>query len=410
MNRRLIKAVSLVLLIALLPVTVLAGCAQKAEGTVYLPIVVPLSGPAAAGYLPAVAQWGAYVRYINEEDPIPGVKLELLQYDTKFNPAEAISAYDWVREQGAKFIAFTDSGTGEALKDYAGEDKFPIITSTATYETTTPPGYVFCGSMDYYRQSKGFMQWLETELTGSEKATVGCFGGNDSFGNGHNDGAKDYAEAHTDKFVWGGSEMIAGASEVLNWGASVTNLLDCDYIICGTFGKGLGSFVYAARAMGWTGKFVLTDANVGFWTAYIAQLPAGYLDNSIWSANGRYYLDLDDQSDFGKILTDEVIANYATDDEKTAFQTMLSAETNLLVAYFATEMLREALKNVDDPDDLTGEMLYEAATTLVLTDLGDDYPSDIGFTATSRVLLPYSRIYEYTDNDWQKVADWIAVE
>lgn len=410
MNRKMTKIISLLLVVVLVVVSLLVGCGDDDNGngelsTIYVTLAVPLSGPAASGYEPGVTPYEAYCDYINTEKPIPGVKLEMLYYDTKFDFAQAMPAYQWVTDQGAKFICWTDTKTAVSLLDTVTEDHFPVFLGGGNKAISDNPGYVFGSQTEFNNQTASFMKWLKENWPNyPTKPKIGAFGINDTFGQDHAAGAEDYADAHPDDFEWVGTELAPEGTT--SWATEVAKLEDCDYIITGTFAGFAASFINELRAAESDAITVHTDANMSFWAIYDASCGPEKLDGALWIANAGYIT-----TDTYPLVTTvkHIIDTYCTDEEAgIVYGTPYIAISNYISFLFCVEMLREAVDQVDDPADITGEQLYDIITTLELTEEG--YPK-MAYSETKRVLLTSFKMYEYdaADEDFHQLGDWMTM-
>jgi len=406
MNRRLIKVVSLLLMVSLLAISSLVACSEEEEEgdktTIDLAMLIPLSGPAASAYQPMIACWEAFCDYINTEDPIPGIELDVIEYDTQYSPAEAIPGYQWLQDQGAKFITWTDTQAAETLKDRADEDHYIIFAGGCTDVITANPGYIFAFQPAYSQQTETFMKWLEDSWPDyPTKPKVGCFGWNITYGIDHNKGAKEYAEANPDKFEWVGTYLAPYGTST--WSSEVESLKDCDYVICGAFAGGAAGFINEFRAKGYTGRTVHTDSNMGFWDVYLAACGEEYLNGAIWLNNTGY--PKTDTYPTIELLNDIV------DSAGTAVQDAIDTLPQVVTACFLqfnylVEMLREAVDQVENPDDIDGDLLYDIITTMDFELTG--YPS-LGYTSTLRVSQLAGKVFEYSElaGDFHEVHSWI---
>jgi len=377
--------------------------------TVKLALLVPLSGPASAGYLPAVAWYEAYVDYLNDENPVPGVEFEVIKYDTMLGTEAAIPAYQWAKGQGAKFIAYADSTTTESLADTAEAEKFPIINVVGT-AIASESDYVFNNTLEFNQYTAGFAKWLEEtwDYTGmGRNPKVGAFGWNMSFGIDHAKGVKDYCEANPDKFDWIGSELAPYGTTT--WSAEVNNLSTCDYIVVGAFAGGVSSFIKEFRDAGYDGKFVFDDASVSFINnVYLLVLTPDELEGSIWTSF-NHYLSYD-PSALGDILNDTVLPDYAGDQATLMASNPWASESFVIGGIAAMEAWRDAIAQLEsdqEVSDIDGEILYNSLTSLHVDITG--YPT-IGWSTTSPILFNAIRVYTFDQNisDFLKLSDWIT--
>lgn len=83
------------------------------------------------------------VRYYNEEAVIPGVKINLVSYDTHYDPARTLPGWDWLKGQGAQFVITIMAADALLLKVRDEREKTPISCMGTARELLEPPGWVF---------------------------------------------------------------------------------------------------------------------------------------------------------------------------------------------------------------------------------------------------------------------------
>jgi len=153
MNHKWKVAISCFAVLALLTVVV-SGCAEEGiEGkkVIKVGLITDITGPAGAALVPntwAIEDW---TKYINEEDPIPGVEIKLIIYDCKYDPSRDIPGYEWLRAQGVELIFVVVSTTGEILRPIADEDKIALLAGSGVTEAQIePPGWLFSLKRDLH--------------------------------------------------------------------------------------------------------------------------------------------------------------------------------------------------------------------------------------------------------------------
>jgi len=70
------------------------------------------------------------VEYFNDENLIPGVEVEVVNYDNQFDPAKDISGYEYLRHKDADLIWTPVPGSAITLKPVADQDQFLIICAS----------------------------------------------------------------------------------------------------------------------------------------------------------------------------------------------------------------------------------------------------------------------------------------
>lgn len=132
-------------LLVLVLVIVLAFSAAACESesdTIKIGLLAPLSGDGAVHGVPVGQAGQLAVDEINAAGGIDGKMIELISYDTKADTAEAVNAYNKLRDQDevVAIVGGTYSGTTLAFIETAVEDGMPILSPTATNPEVTLAG------------------------------------------------------------------------------------------------------------------------------------------------------------------------------------------------------------------------------------------------------------------------------
>jgi branched-chain amino acid transport system substrate-binding protein len=136
------------LAMALAALLVLTACAPRPiveEKTVQFGWIQPITGGGAATSRILLIGWEDYVRYFNEQQAIPGVRIELLWRDTALQVALGISHYERFVEAGMPLIAVGEPGLVAALKGRFEQDKVVgFLIGAPTHEDMYPePGWYY---------------------------------------------------------------------------------------------------------------------------------------------------------------------------------------------------------------------------------------------------------------------------
>lgn len=145
MNRGLKKASIALFMILTLVASAGLGCAgdEEEKTTIIIGNLTDLTGVAAPALEPMTWALEDIVKDINEQEPIPGVKLKVVNYDTAFNPARFLTGYDYLKSKGAQVIISVFNDASETLKPYAADDKIAILGMATSVPMIDPPGWVF---------------------------------------------------------------------------------------------------------------------------------------------------------------------------------------------------------------------------------------------------------------------------
>jgi ABC-type branched-subunit amino acid transport system substrate-binding protein len=145
MSRITTKVVGFGMAVILAALSFAVACGKTAEEVKVVKIgwVGAFTGAASATYDAWLVGTQVYLNYINDEDPIPGVKLEFDLYDTRYDPSREVLAYYKMEEDGVLAINTVASAFQVTAKPLAEEDKIPIIAGATGKDSVEPPGWIF---------------------------------------------------------------------------------------------------------------------------------------------------------------------------------------------------------------------------------------------------------------------------
>jgi len=132
---------------------------------IVFPCVQDLTGPWSALSLPGVAGLNDFCGWLNSNGGIDGVPLVPEWYDTRGDPAAAVSAYAKIRElQPSPITMFV--GLSQAVAAYGSrlaEDKIPVVATMLAEQSMWPPSWAFCITASYPDSTAAFIDWLSVE-------------------------------------------------------------------------------------------------------------------------------------------------------------------------------------------------------------------------------------------------------
>ena len=135
------------------------------------------TGAVGAPYAEAVRD---YVKYLNENGGINGIKIKLLDVDYQYKIPQALAAY---KNLQGKAIAIEGWGTGdtEALSPLITRDKIPYMSASYSEHLTDPSltPYNFLIGVTYADQARVALEFIKQQHKGPGKAKV-CFIYNDT--------------------------------------------------------------------------------------------------------------------------------------------------------------------------------------------------------------------------------------
>jgi ABC-type branched-subunit amino acid transport system substrate-binding protein len=133
-----------ILAIALAVLLAITACAPRpviGEKTVQFGWVLPLTGPASSPSQVILSGGEDYVRYFNEQEAIPGVRIKHLWRDNRFETALALSHYQTLVAAGVPIIIIEQVPPLHALRESFVSDEVVAFVSGGGYHEIVYPGH-----------------------------------------------------------------------------------------------------------------------------------------------------------------------------------------------------------------------------------------------------------------------------
>jgi len=414
MKRRWTKLGVSCLTILALTATLGLSCGGNGGQTVVIGNLTDLSGVGASALEPMTWALEDMVKEINEEEPVPGVQFEVMNFDTAFDTARFVPGYQRLKDRGAKVIISVFSDATEALMPLAERDKVPVLGMATTLPMIEDPGWVFAFSVPGRWSIMLMLDWIaeQWEAEGKYdtvgKPTLASTGWDDGWGREQEEGARDYCAAFPDKFEYvSGNLAPVGTTE---WVAEVKALKNVDYVsLCGTGALQPATFIKQYRDAGGTGTFISTEsptAYLGYIVDYCGwDAVDGSLNTQGW---GWWHLDPTEYPDC-KYVKDVVYKHH----EQSVADDLVHAGMGYLgggaMQKFALDILVEAVRQAGF-EDFDGQAYYDTAVQYMVDWSG----SQRGFTETRRyvtdemVVLRWDAAEEnliLASDGWVKIAE-----
>lgn len=300
MNRRLAATVSLLLVGILLLAAIpgLVGCGDNGGGGDQVEIIIGYEGDWTGPAAPGAAEYGGgfldYIKWTNEENPVPGVKLTVKIYDTRSDYSRTPIGYAWLKGQGMKVLAAPSPADIDINYSKLEQDQIPAF-GTTSWLTRRNADWAFWVFDTMEGQTEFLMHWIATrdwdyatEGRNPKVALVGWSGLSVTVGSLA--GAESYMAAHPGKFDWKGAHMSPIGN--VNWSTEVSKLVGCDYIIIGTIGAGSATFIKESRNRDFTGGILSNSAPVtGWWNLITGSVDADLLYGQYSSQQMPWFSD-----------------------------------------------------------------------------------------------------------------------
>ena len=403
MNKKWTTVLGCVLVLTLLATSTL-GCTKKAEEEVIIRLgnITDLTGPAATACVPYSWAYEESLEYLNEEDPIPGVEVQLVTYDGKLEPARAVPGYDWLRARDVVAITCSLPQIADILPFFIERDQVPTFCGQPTSIMEACP-LMFTLTATNAVQHRTITKWIGDQWANyPTKPKIGVVGWNTSYELTASPSIEDYCRAHPGKFEWVGSYLAPMGT--VTWAGEVEKLKDCDYI-CACHGGGLGqaTFMSEFRDKGYTAKFFAAEETAVWRSLLVDKVGYEALDGSLSFHGAGWWNDPYPVIDIAKELLYE---NHPADADDIVYSGYgyLSGVPQMFFLYY---LLKETVERVG-ADNVDSHAVYDTAIDFRYTFEG--FP-EMGYTEGSRVSVKFGAVYEWSAeaDDLVRISDWITV-
>jgi len=259
MGRRLTKVVALLLLgVLLTSLPGLAACGEdedKGKNQVIVGWLWDLTGRASSAVIQMYEGFRDYITVAEREDPIEGVEIKFITYDTRSDSSRITPGYVWLKGKGITLVSAAPHD-GEALMSRFEEDEMPYfgvssvlggLKSEWFFHVYGPPE----------SQIEVEMQWIMDtwDYDSLGEPMIGFAGlAGIPYYEGQRDTVEKWVSDYPEKFDWLGAQMAPTTTTM--WASEVSKLKDSDFIFAGMSGPPLASFVRDARARGYENSLI----------------------------------------------------------------------------------------------------------------------------------------------------------
>ena len=416
---RVLRGLGCTILLALVMITLplLAACGGDDEGKrtpvpddvltppggdVVLTIgnLTDLTGVAAAGFEIINLAMKDMVDHYNENNLIPGIEVEVVNYDGQYDPSRDIPGWEWLREHGADVIFAGPPHSFVTLKSRADSDKVVLFGTSATLDLFDGPGYLFSlGTIPQY-EAWTLMNWIAEnhwDYKTNGPAKIGGAAWASAYETAFFNAMKEYAESHPEQFEFVGQYYTPFGT--FTWGPEVQALKDADYVFpCTAF---LSGFAKEYRNAGGGATLIGNGAHVAFMQLLHDARAWDDIDSMLYILATKWWTDEGDLVEKSKELLYEKHPDSAEE--------IIRAGTGYLttyIPYIMLEIIRDAAEAVG-PENIDSQALYDAAKSFSLT--VDDIEMFSFEGKTIRSVSDYYIVQEANaaQKDLFSVSDWI---
>ena len=345
-------------------------------------------------------------RYYNEEGLIPGVKMEIISYDTKMDQSREVPGYDWVRDRGAQVVMAVYQLTGDILKPFAERDRIVVTNLTASVSQIEPPGWVFCFSSPTSLGFTVLMQWISEEHWDWETdgpAKIGFAGWADPNSVEVKEAIEGYCQDYPERFEWVGGFLSPLGTMVFSNEAE--KLKHCDYV--SSFALVHGYFLKEFRARGYTATMIDSNSSPAYLGFLVDKVGWEGLDGMLASNVTPWW----DEEGFPIVdLAKELLSRYRAGEAEDIMKEGSGYVGALHQILGVFDVLRATVEEVG-AENFDNEAFYNAAIKYQASGaMFEGYPQ-WGFSETKRNFMDHYLVYEF-DADVENLvrrSDWLHV-
>ena len=328
------------------------------------------------------------VKFYNEENLIPGVKLEVIKYDTYYDYSRFLPGYEWLREKGADVILNFLPPGAPMLKPKANKDKCPVFTMTANVEPGELDGsYVYCLAIAPTYEAYTILDWIannDPDFPQDRPARIGGYAYAESYSNVLYKAAKEYCKEHPDQYEW---EIDFLTDFKFTFDAEIEELKDCDYVFTPAPPM---AFTKAYRLGGGKAKFLWTEVHTAFAGMYNKEkldLWDG-MDGSYFILSSGWY---NDENDPVVEMINSVLNENHAEGEVEEILTSGGGYRTAMRADMLCEIIKETVESVG-AENFNTEALAQTANSWSFS--YGDIENFCDFTETKRFSQNYYMMYE----------------
>ena len=273
MNRRKLKlAIVVVLGVLLVALPGFVACATEEDGSenvIKIGVLADFTGTAASAMQPTMQAMEDYLtKVVPEKNPLPGVKVKFVHFDTKLDYSRTVGGYQTLLAQGVDMMVIPNAVDRQILGDRFADDQMPSVNSQGL-ESLLTNEWMLNNQSTVQSQGEVAMQWIMDTWDYDTKGVpkVGHLGFTLSSSEYYQEGIDRVIAANPGKFDFVGIER--GLIGNVEWTSAISRLDKdgaTDYIIVSVAGPMVSSFVSQARARGYDGAFISGNEGFpGFW-------------------------------------------------------------------------------------------------------------------------------------------------
>ena len=395
----------LLILVMLVPLS--SSCGGDEGGgkvTIHIGQLTDLTGPGAPALKQITYITEDMIRYYNDENIIPGVRLKLDAYDTQFNPARYSLGYDWCKQKGDDVVITIIGDAPLMLKPFAARDKVVLAAMGAVDELFTPPGWVFGFSDTVQQASKVLLHWIvENDWPNKGQGTpkIAIVGWNDTQSVNEADTIEAYVKSHPDEYEY--VDRLITPVGTMTFTSEAKRLKDegCDYVAI-VAGNIFSPVLRDLRAAGSQATVLDCIASMGsFVRMHVQMVGWDLLDGQYSTSNSFAWSDPSDP--IVQLATTLVHRYRSSEATELMVGNTYVGPAAMMVAIL--EILQQAVGNMG-AENFNGQAYYDAAIDYkTMSSIWENYP-EFSFSEMRRKLMDHSVISGFKGGD---VKDYVTI-
>jgi hypothetical protein len=404
MRSRLMRMVALLMLTVLLAgVPGLVGCAgeEAAGNEIVYGWLWDFTGRAAVGVTQTFQGFKDYLRMVEETDPIPGVQIKMITYDTKSDASRVMPGYMSLKSKGADIMTAAPQDT-EVLRTQFEADQMPFYSLSNMMSMLDSEWLVsLFGPPE--SQVEAILHWIMETWEGypDTKPRLGFVGlAGVPFYEGQLDMVEEWVDANPTKFTYVGAQMAPTTTTL--WASEIGKLENTDFIVVGMSGPPLASFLTQTKQSGYQGTLAgPLESVMAFWSLVKGSVSEEALDGIVsglympwWNDTGAFMAEVQ-----------QYAAEYYTASEVENLHLGTGQFNGWSTAMIFVDAVRRAVAEVG-ADNVTGKDLFDALKDTNLDVEG--YGNTWKITPAANCFMTTVRLYTYDSSvgNFVVLADW----
>ena len=346
------------------------------------------------------------VAYYNDNNLIPGVHLDVISYDTEYDPAKIFPGYDWLKEHGADIIwaplPSQEPSPSSLIESKLIEDGILLFSQEINTSDLHQSGNNYRFGCPSRHQIFTLLDWIrenDPQFPTDHPARVGIARYADDNSKEVLTSIEEYvASAPNDAYLPWVEEYIAyfdfawraGAGEVLK---------DCDYVFVSV---PMTYFIKQFESSGYTTNFISLEDNTNVLSFVTEQELWGSIDGMLFCLSHSWWTDDTLMIDLLNDLMNEKHPYQAEDIIEMGGPYLLAID-----AYIMLEIIREAAKSVG-PENISLQTLKNTAQSFSMSIDGCPY----SFSETKRTSNDAVGIYRIDADNKTLIRadpDWVPI-